>query len=203
MSLASLTALFEQSHWLPVLRPHWERISELYIGEKLAIGTLLVVSLLGSIAATNRFFAGHFGWPKARKALKAPKRKKGFGIKHVILVLLALLPGGLVGTFTVYAIMGKERWRRDALTIVEISVLPGLLLLSLRAPFLPWPQLRDTVYFSGLLGLIFGLLQIWAAVKLLREWLGEPDECVPWWPPLALCLQLLATVALGMWLLGP
>jgi hypothetical protein len=34
-------------------------------------------------------------------------------------------------------------------------------------------------------------------IKLLREWWGEPDECVPWWPPLALWMQGLLAWAIA------
>lgn len=169
----------------------WQRLAELYIGEKLALGSLLCVTLMGAIAGINRFLAGEFSWPKRRKSIKTPKRKKGFGVKHIVLLLIAILPGGLVGTATVYAVMGKEHWRKDALWIVTFSFLPALLLMLFRAAWFPWPHYRDAIYLSGLMGLIFGMLQLWALIKLLREWWGEPDECVPWWPPAAFWLQLL------------
>jgi len=176
----------------------WNRVVSLHIGEKLALGVLLGVVLCGAAAAVNRILAGEFAAPRPRKSVKTPRRKKGFGLKHLALLLVALLPGGLVGTFVVYAIMGKENWRRDAFAIVGASLVPGLLLLLLRADFFPWPQARDAIYISGLLGLIFGMMQCWALVKLLREWWGEPEECVAWWPPLALWAQgaLLAGCAL-------
>ena len=174
-----------------------QRIHALYLGEKFALACLLPVSLMGCVAALNRFLAGEFAWPKPRKAVKEPKRKKGFGLKHLAMLLLALLPGGLVGTVAVYALVGKEKWRSDALLMVGLSAVPALLLLLLRAGFFPWPELRDTVFLSGTLGLAFGLLQVCALVKLLREWWGEPEECVAWWPPLALCLQMLLLGAAG------
>jgi hypothetical protein len=85
--------------------------------------------------------------------------------------------------------MGHANWRRDALLIVGLSLVPALLMMVSRWDDFPWPGLRDAIYFSGLLGLVFGLLQCWVLIKLLREWWGEPDECVAWWPPLALLLQ--------------
>lgn len=178
-------------HTDAVLRQHWGRLAALYIGEKLALGALLFVCILGGIAATNRYFSGHFGMPLPRKSVKTPRRKKGFGVKHLALLLVALLPGGLVGMFTVYSIMGRGHWRRDALIIVVGSLVPGGLLLAAHSTHFPWPHLRDAIYFSGLVGLVFALLHCWALIKLLREWWGEPDECVAWWPPLALCIQVL------------
>ncbi|MFH0939075.1 MAG: hypothetical protein V1899_07325 [Planctomycetota bacterium] len=172
-----------------VLRLPWDRLHTLYVGEKLALGTLLTVSLLGSVVAINRLLIGEFHWPKPRKSARASRRKKRLGLKHLVLLLIALLPGGLVGTVTVYIVMGKDNWRRDAIWIIGLSTPLALLLALLRAEWLPWPQLSDNLYLSGLLGLIFALLQIWALIKLLRQWWGEPDECVPWWPPATLCLQ--------------
>jgi hypothetical protein len=189
--------LFALMQWLRDLPPvarvvelPWHRVGELYVGEKLALGTLLAVVVIETIAAVNRMFAGNFPWPKPRQKVRAPKRKKGIGIKWVILTLIALLPGGLVGMAAIYAVMGREHWRRDGLHIVGVSLVPGMLLAVLRAPALPWPELRDTVYVSGLIGLVFGLLHVWVLIKLLREWWGEPDECVAWWPPLALWGQV-------------
>ena len=169
----------------------WERIGSLYIGEKLALGILAFVTMAETVVAANRILAMEFAFPVERKTVRTPKRKKGFGVKYLALVLLALLPGGLVGTFTVLAVMGKENWRRDAYWIIGISLPFALLLLLLRASFFPWPQWADMLYVSGTIGLIFGILQAWAMIKLLREWWGEPDECVAWWPPLALWCQVL------------
>lgn len=186
-----------------IWRLPWERLPTLYVGEKLALSLLALVTLIGGIAAVNRLLAGHYRWPKARKVVKVPKHRKGVGIKWLALVLIALLPGGIVGLATVYAVMGKESWRRDALRIVGLSLAPAGLLGLLRLESFPWPDMRDAIYTSGLLGLIFGLLQIWALIKLLRQWWGEPDECVPWWPPAAFCLQALLLVGAGIRLLAP
>jgi hypothetical protein len=172
----------------------------LYVGEKLALGALLGVTLVSAVAATDRLFSGNYGWPRQRRAPRTSKRKKGIGVKWVVMALIALLPGGLVGMAAVYAVMGRENWRRDALKIVGMSLVPAGLLGLLRLEQWPWPEMRDAVYVSGLLGLIFGLLHVWALVKLLRQWWGEPDECVPWWPPAALWLQIvmLAGAAIRM-----
>jgi hypothetical protein len=187
----------------PLLRLPWERLQKLFIGEKIALGTLLGASLLGSVAAVNRFLACEFAFPKPRKSVRTPRRKKGFGIKHAVLLLVAILPGGLVGSFAVYAVMGRAMWRRDALIIVGASFVPALLLLLLRASFFPWPHFADEVYISGILGITFGLLHVWAMIKLLREWWGEPEECVAWWPPAALWVQLAFFAACAMRILEP
>jgi len=173
-----------------ILRQMWERLAAMSIGEKIAMGTLLFVAILGSIAAVNRYFSGHFSAPVPRKTVKVPKRAKGFGVKYLVLLAVALLPGGMVGMFTVYSIMGTTQWRRDATIIVAGSLIPAALLVALRVESFPWAHLHDSVYVSGLTGLIFALLQCWAMIKLLREWWGEPDECVGWWPPFALCPQV-------------
>ena len=180
----------------PLLQQHWERIGALFIGEKIALAALAAVVMTESVVAANRFMAMEFAWPKPRKSVKKAKREKGFGLKKVALLVLALIvPGGLVGTFVIVAIMGKENWRRDAYWIVGLSLPFVLLLFLLRASFFPWPEWKDHLYISGTLGLIVGLLQVWAMIKLLREWWGEPDECIGWWPPLALGCQALCLAA--------
>lgn len=190
--------------WLErILALPWWRFQTLYVGEKLALGCLAVVALIGSLAALDRLFAGNFSWPKTRRTGKSQKRRKGLGVKWLVMGLLAILPGGLVGMASVYAIMGKERWRSEALRIVGVSLAPAGLLGLLRVEGFPWPEMRDSVYVSALFGLIFGLLHVWALIKLLRQWWGEPDECVPWWPPLALCLQVLLLIAVVFRLLAP
>jgi len=187
--------------WLE--RIPWYRFQTLYIGEKVALLFLAGVVFIGGVAALDRLFTGNFSWPRARRTGKSQKQKKGLGVKWLVLALLALLPGGVVGMFTVYTIMGKEKWRGEALRIVGMSLVPAGLLGLLRLEDFPWPEARDSVYISALFGLVFGLLHVWALVKLLRQWWGEPDECVPWWPPLALCLQVLLLVGVVVRVLGP
>src|SRR5260221_10832582 len=101
-----------------------ERLNRLHIGDKLALASLLAVAMMGAIAALNRFLAGEFALPKPRSSVKTPRRKKGFGLKHLVFVVLAVLPGGIVGTLAVYAVLGKEHWRRDAFYIVGMSLIP-------------------------------------------------------------------------------
>ncbi len=173
----------------------WEHFRHLYTGEKLALAALAFVSLAGATAAVNRLLAGPFSWPRPRYTVRKPRRKKGFGLKQLMLLLLAFLPGGLAGTLVVYTVMGRGKWRRDALWIFAASFVPALLLLGMRAVSFSGPELREATIFGGTLGLVFGLLQIWILIKLLREWWGEPDECVAWWPPAALNLQMLALCA--------
>lgn len=108
-----------------------------------------------------------------------------------MLFLIALLPGGLVGTFAVMSVMGKAQWRQDALKIFAMSLIPAVPLGLLRMEWFPWPHWRDAVYVSGVPGLVFAVLQVWIVIKLLRQWWGEPDEYIPWWPPFVLVLQWL------------
>jgi len=192
--------------WLGrILALPWWRFQTLYIGEMLALLCLAAVTFIGGVAALDRLFAANFSWPQARRTGRAPRRKKGLGVKWLALALFALLPGGLVGMFTVYTIMGKARWRSEALRIVGLSLLPAGLLGLLRLERFPLGgDARCSSYtISALLGLVFGLLQVWALVKLLRQWWGEADECIPWWPPLALCLQALLLIAVVFRLLAP
>ena len=81
--------------------------------------------------------AGHIEWPRSRASVKQPRRPKGFGLRHLVMILVALLPGGMVGMFTLYAIMGKENWRRDSLLITGLALLPAGLLIALRWPDFP------------------------------------------------------------------
>jgi len=178
------------------------RLPDLPIGEKLGLGVLFFACFTGTLAAANRFVSGPFSWSVDRATLVLPKQRKGFGIKHLVLLLIALLPGGLVASFTVYAIMGKGNWRRDSVFVLGLASLPSALLLSARTEHFPWPELSDAIYFSGLLGLIFGMLHLWILIKLLRQWWGEPDECVPFWPPLALLLQWALLLTAGVGILG-
>ena len=204
MFLTACLSWLPRMEWLEqVLGLPWQRIPELYIGEKLALAGLAAATCIGGVTALDRLFAGDFSWPKARRTGRPPKRKKGLGVKWVVMALIALLPGGLVGMAGIYTIMGKEKWRSDALRIAGLSLAPAGLLGVLRLEWFPWPELRDSVYVSGLFGLVFGLLQTWAMIKLLRQWWGEPDECVPWWPPMALCLQAALLAAVVFRLLAP
>ena len=111
-------------------------------------------------------------------------------MKYIVLILLALIPGGFVATFMLYSIMGTSEWRRESVLILGLSLIPALTLFGFRARTFPWPAWRDSIFVSGAFGLAFAVLQGWVTLKLLRQWWGEPEECVPWWPPLALILQI-------------
>lgn len=169
--------------WL--LSVPWQRLLEQPAGVEIALAALVACVFLGGAAALGRLLA--LGDEPAAR----PRKKKGrrFGLKYLALVLVALLPGGLVGTTAVVLAMGKQNWRRDAAYIVDASLVLALALAWLSSPYFPLAELSDNLFVSGTLGLGFALFQFWATLKLLRESLGEPEAKVPWWPPLALWLQ--------------
>lgn len=176
--------------WVPpIFIKIWHALLQLSLGEWIAILALMLAVVLSGAAAANRFFMCYFHMPVPRASLPPDPPKKGFGIKHLVLLLIALLPGGLVGSVVAYAIMGKEGWRRSTLYIVGLSLIPALMLGVLRYRGFPHPEWRDAIYIGGVIGLTFGVLQLWICTKLLREYFGEPDVCVPWWPPLSLWIQ--------------
>lgn len=186
-----------QLRWLQSL--HWHRIAELSTGEHIAWGTLLVCVLLGGLAALDRLTAS--ADLQNPDAPKKPKRRRKFDPRYLVLVLVALLPGGLVGSAAVVLAMGKAHWRRDAISIVAASLPVLWLLLWMRSSYFPLPQVAWNFYITGVFGIAFGLLHLWATVKLLREYWGEPLKKVPWYPPQALWLQSLLLGAGVYWLL--
>jgi len=182
--------------WVPDLPPvrwaltlPWEQLNALNIGEKLSLVTLALCVTAAGLVAINRFLAMEFSAPLPCNQVRTPRRKKGFGLRYLIVLGAAILPGGLVGALTIPLLMGKSRWREDALKIFLLSLIPLLLLALLHWTEHAWLSTPLDFWFSAIIGLTFSMLQAWLTVKLLREGLGEPEECVPWWPPLALCAQ--------------
>jgi len=175
----------------------WSRLGELPAGAQIALGGLIFAAALGWVAAIDAFLT-----PDP----KTPKRKRRFGPRALALLVLAILPGGLVGTAAVVLIMGRKDWRRDAIHIVGVSLIPGGLLAWFCSPSSPVerlafaPRISDAILEA--LGILFACLHVWALVKLLREAWGEPEDKVPWWPPLALVLQTLLLVASSWAILG-
>ncbi|MCW8133986.1 MAG: hypothetical protein KIS92_26810 [Planctomycetota bacterium] len=163
----------------------WARVLDLAIGEQLGLAVLAACVFVGTLAALDRMTSDPDGAP----AKPEKKPKKGLRLRHLALVLVALLPGGLVGSAAVVLAMGKAHWRRDAVSIVGLSYTVGALLLWYDSRYFPLPQVADNFHASGVLGIAFGLLTLWATIKLLRELWGEPIAKVPWHPPLALWLQ--------------
>jgi hypothetical protein len=181
---------FSTPEWLrAILPPHLlERFSELPLGFWIATGTLFVCVVLGWSAAVGMLGA-HF---EPLLVTRTGRRsKKDGGLKYFFLLLIALLPGGLIGTAAVAVLVGRKQWRRDAAYIQFVALVPALPLGLLTWSGFPWPWIADNLWLNGTLGLTFALLQFWATLKLLREAWGEPEQKVPWWPPLALFVQTL------------
>ncbi|HYF50692.1 MAG TPA: hypothetical protein VEJ63_14865 [Planctomycetota bacterium] len=184
--------------WVPELPPvrwilalPWERLNALSIGEKLALVALALCATAAGLVAINRFLAMEFSDPLPRKQVRTPRRKKGFGLRYLVVLAAAVLPGGLIAAFTVPLLMGKEGWRQDALKIFLLSLIPIAFLALLRLTEHAWLPAPADFWISAIFGLTFSMLQAWLTIKLLREGLGEPEECVPWWPPLAWLGQVL------------
>ncbi|MBI3831174.1 MAG: hypothetical protein HY291_16770 [Planctomycetes bacterium] len=163
----------------------WSRLLGLSVGEQIALSVLTLCVLLGGLSALDRMTSD----ARDPEAAKPRKKKRGLGIRIIALVILALLPGGLVGSAAVLIVMGKEGWRRDAFSIVGLSLVIGVLLVWYSSTYFPFSALANNFYISGVLGITFALTQLWATIKLLREYWGEPIHKVPWYPPLALFLQ--------------
>lgn len=183
--------------WL--LSLHWHRLVELSTGEHIAWGTLLLCVILGGLAALDRLtVSADF---QNSDVPKKPRRRRKFDPRYLVLVLIALLPGGLVGSAAVVLAMGKAHWRRDAVAIVGASLPVLLLLLWMQSNYFPIQKIAVNFYVNGVFGIAFGLLHLWATIKLLREYWGEPLQKVPWYPPQALWLQILLLGAEVYWLL--
>jgi hypothetical protein len=177
------------------------RLELLPIGARIAAGMLLLMVVVGWAAAFNMALGRAEIALELRRPARRKKSKRRFGLKHLALLLVALLPGGLVGTAAVALILGKKDWRRDAVYI-QLAALPvGLALAGLSWPRFPWPELADHIFLTGALGLTYALLQFWTTLKLLRQTWGEPEMSVPWWPACALWMQTLVLAA-GAWLLA-
>lgn len=174
-----------------LLRWNWPRIPT---GAKIAVIALCVVAALGWLTAIRRLLLC-----LRRRRPDAPRSRFS---KYLFVLLVALLPGGLLGTAAVTMIMGKKQWRRDAILIFGLSLLPGWTLAWMCAVDFPFPELAGNIFVHGTLGISFAVLQLWAGIKLLREGWGEPVENVPWWPPLAVWLELvmLAELIVLFWL---
>jgi hypothetical protein len=177
--------------WLrAALPPHLlERFATLPLGFWIAAGTLFLCVVFGWSGAVGILGARLEGL-LVQRAGKS-RKKKDSGLKYLILLLVALLPGGLLGTAAVALLVGRKNWRRDAIGIQFVSLLPAFPLGLLSWSGFPWPWVADDLFLNGTLGLTFALLQLWATLKLLREAWGEPEQKVPWWPPLALWAQTL------------
>lgn len=163
----------------------WARIMQLPPGAWIGGGTLAVIVLLGWAVAIGRM------WERAQRRKKpSGKESKGW-LKAVGFAILFVLPGGMIGAAAVAVIVGKKHWRASAVLIQFLSVIPFLAVGWLSWTGFPWPWIAEDIWVNGTLGLTFGLLQLWATLKLLREAWGERPNRVAWWPPLALWMQTL------------
>lgn len=168
----------------------WSRVTELLPGAWIGGGTLLVVVLLGWAVAFGRIWDRVFNRHRREE-------KKGW-LKAVALAILLILPGGLIGAAAVGIIVGKQYWRVSAVLIQFLAAIPFIALGWLSWVAFPWPWIAENIWVNGTLGLTFGLLQLWATLKLLREAWGEPHDQVPWWPPMALWVQTLYLIDIAM-----
>jgi len=183
-----MPALFDRFPSIP-----WSRLLLAPVGIQLAVLILMFCVLVASLAVLGRWLEALRPPPKP----ESKRTKRGWGLKAFLLLLIAIAPGGLAAAAGAAAGMGKAHWRRDAAALVATSLALALLLAWHVSPYFPAPHASENLFFSAVLGLAFGLLQLWALVKLLREYWGEPPSKVPLRPPLALGLQILL-LALGM-----
>lgn len=187
-----MSALFDGFPSLPR-----QRLLLAPIGIQLALLILACCVLVAALAVLGRWL----DMLRPTQQPRSQRKKRGWGLKAVLLILIALLPGGLVAAVGAAACMGKGHWRRDATALVTTSLALALVLAWHVSPYFPVPHASENLAFSAVLGLTFGLLQLWALVKLLREYWGEPPVQVPMRPPFALGLQVLL-LALGLaWIL--
>jgi hypothetical protein len=163
----------------------WSRIMQLPSGAWIGGGTLLVVVLLGWMVALDRM------WERTHRHKRPSGQPSKGWLKAVGLAVLFVLPGGMIGAAAVAVIVGKKHWRASAVLIQFLAVVPFLAVGWLSWTGFPWPWIAEDIWVNGTLGLTFGLLQLWATLKMLREAWGEPPENVAWWPPLALWTQTL------------
>jgi hypothetical protein len=177
------------SEWLNVFLSStaWLRVTALPPGAWIGGGALLLVVLLGWAVALDRM------WDRACHTKKRAEETKGW-MKALAFAVLFLLPGGMIGAAAVAVIVGKKYWRASAVLIQFMSVIPFLAVGWLSWTGFPWPWIVEDIWVNGTLGLTFGLLQLWATLKLLREAWGEPKAKVAWWPPMALWMQTLFLV---------
>lgn len=168
----------------------WAGVVHANFGVKMALATLAVCVVAGWVVALARMVM------RVRRFFRKKEvpREKNPWIKRIGVALAILVPGGLVGTAAVALVMGKELWRRDAVWIVGAAMLPGAALWWLNTVEFPYRFLHDSLLLHCALAVSFGVLQLWVAIKLMREAFGEAAEKVRWWPPLGLWLQTCVLV---------
>ena len=191
----------------PVRALPWERVRNAPMGLQFFCALLGLSVLLVGFAAFGCIWR-KLDDPKPPTGPLAewPAPKKRYGMKTIILVLITLLPGGLVGSATILALLGRENWRRDAEYILAYSIIPtlGLLWLGTRLTPLSVPPGIATVQYELELfcGLTAAFMHFWIMLKCLKQYWGEPDDRIPWWPPLVWWSQLLLFGGVSYYLLG-
>ena len=204
-----------QEWFAPVLALPWSRVANAPLGIHVYLGTLAGAVLLTGLAA--------FGciWrklddpaPPAPEPVADPGgsttstriAKKRFGLKSVALLLIAILPGGLVGSVAVLSLLGKENWRSNAVTIFEFSLIPALGLIWMDLHFHPvvvpafiQPAHVELEMFFGLTG---AFMHFWITLKYLKQYWSEPDERLPMWPPAIWWAQIAQVGGLLYYFLG-
>ncbi|MCZ7648072.1 MAG: hypothetical protein M5U26_22900 [Planctomycetota bacterium] len=179
--------------WHDLLALPWWRFAALTMGLKLALAILALCVALTALAAASHVLARLFARPSSESepASGEARPRKGWGLKAAVLLILAILPMGLTAAGAVYLVMGKANWRRDALALFVGSLSFALPLGWLASPWFPYPEWARSEYVVLLPALGFSMLQLWALVKVLREYWGEPDERVPLFPPIVWWAQAL------------
>lgn len=178
--------------WEPlrtVLAWPWWKLRNLPLGAWLVLSVLVFcVGALG-LAAASHALARMIKSKPNQPAELPPGARKPWGLKALALIVLAVLPMGLTAAGLIYLVMGKAHWRRDALALGLSSLIFLAPLAWLASPYFPYTEWQRNEWAWLVLALGFALVQLWALVKLLREYWGEPDDRVPLWPPAAWWLQ--------------
>jgi len=172
-----------------ILDLDWQRLWHLPMSAWIALGPLAFSIVMIGSAAMGSLLRERY--PPLPGTVILTPRKNRFGLKAVVLVLIALLPGGLVGAAAIHFLLGKKNWRGDSILILAVSLIPGLFLTYLLSGKFPFPEVAHNFMVRGSAALAFGVMQLWIMAKLLREVWGEPHEKVSWWPALAWILQLV------------
>ncbi len=172
-----------------VLAWPWWKLRELPLGAWLVLGALLLCVLTVGLAAASHALTRMISSKPPQSAEIRTSARKPWGVKALALIVLAILPMGLTAAGLIYLVMGKAHWRRDALALSLSSLLFLAPLAWLASPYFPYAEWQRNEWAWLVLALGFALVQLWALVKLLREYWGEPDDRVPLWPPAAWWLQ--------------
>ena len=180
-----------------VLSLPWDRFNELPLGAWIGLASLILALLAVGAATLDRLVCAVLPEP----APTSPGRDGGW-FKGAVLLLALILPLGVTVLGALAAIMGAKDWRREAAYLASGSSCLLLLAAWLASPYFPLPALGQSFYLTAFLGLVFAILQVWATVKLLRAYWGEPEASVPLYPPLAWWIQLAMLGVSFYWILA-